>query len=135
LNCPLTIVPTRSHCDVNLQSHLISRLPKHNIVMPEPHTPESTIESAFLKLKQSVSSNDAMVFQSTTLEDVWKAAEEIERVQRQRKSLHNMKRIEPLLLALDKYSKPVDILCQGTPYLPWIWVCSVGVCHIGLRLT
>jgi hypothetical protein len=103
--------------------------------MPELHMPEWTIESAFLKLKQSVNSNDAVVFQSTTLEDVWKAAEEIERVQRQRKSLRNMKRIEPLLLALDKYSKPVDILCQGTPYLPWIWVCTVGIYYIGLRLT
>jgi hypothetical protein len=90
--------------------------------MPEPLTPEWAIESAFLKLKQSVSNNDALVFQSTTLEDVWKAAEEIERVQRQRKSLRNLKRIEPLLGALEKYSKPVEILCNGTPYLPWIWV-------------
>lgn len=90
--------------------------------MPEPVTPELTIERAFLKLKQSVSNNDAVVFQSTMLEDVWKAAEEIERVQRQRKSLRNLKRIEPLLHALDKYSKPVEILCNGTPYLPWIWV-------------
>jgi hypothetical protein len=23
---------------------------------------------------------------------------------------------------LEVYSKPVEILCQGTPYLPWIWV-------------
>src|SRR5277367_5090572 len=95
--------------------------------MPELHTPESTIESAFLKLKQSVSNSDALVFQSTTLEDVWKAAEEIERVQRQRKSLRNLKRIEPFLLALDKYSKPVEVLCNGTPYLPWIWVGLVRV--------
>jgi hypothetical protein len=95
--------------------------------MPEPATPEGTIESAFLKLKQSVSNNDAVVFQSTLLEDVWKAAEEIERAQRQRKSLRNMKRIEPLLHALEKYSKPVGILCNGTPFLPWIWVGHVIV--------
>jgi hypothetical protein len=87
--------------------------------MPEPL---ATIDAAFQKLKLSVTSNDALVFNSTKLEDVWKAAEEIERVQRQRRSLHNVKRIEPLLLAIDKYSKPIDILCQGTPYLPWIWV-------------
>jgi hypothetical protein len=96
--------------------------------MPESLDPESTIEAAFRKLKQSVSSNDALVFQSTTLEDVWKAAEEIERVQRQRRSLRNLKRIEPLLRALDKYSKPVEILCNGTPYLPWIWVGYARLC-------
>lgn len=97
--------------------------------MPEPATPEATIERAFLKLKQSVSNNDALVFQSTLLEDVWKAAEEIERAQRQRKSLRNLNRIEPLLLALDRYSKPVEILCNGTPFLPWIWV-SYARLHI-----
>ena len=90
--------------------------------MAEPAIPEEIIKIAFLKLKQSVSNNDAVVFQSTVLEDVWRAAEEIERVQRQRKSLRDLKRIQPLLLALDKYSKPVEILCNGTPYLPWIWV-------------
>jgi len=102
--------------------------------MPEPATPEGIIESAFLKLKQSVSNGDALVFQSTILEDVWKAAEEIERIQRQRKSLRNLKRIEPLLLALDRYSKPVEILCNGTPYLPWVWVGYARPC-VALLLT
>jgi hypothetical protein len=83
--------------------------------------PIATIDAAFTKLKQSITSNDALVFQSTTLEDVWKAAEEIERVQRQRKSLHNSKRIDPLLKALKEYSEPIERLC-GTSYLPWIWV-------------
>jgi hypothetical protein len=87
--------------------------------MPDPL---GTIETAFNQLKQSVTTTDAHVFESTTLEDVFKAAEEIERAQRQRRALRNMKRIRPLLDFLEKYSKPMEILANGTPYLPWIWV-------------
>lgn len=88
--------------------------------------PPAAFGAAFDKLKQSVSPADAIKFQSTTLEDVWKATREIERTQKQRKSLHNLARIKPLLNALEIYSKPVEVLCNGTPYLPWVWVCSLS---------
>lgn len=84
--------------------------------------PPAAFGAAFDKLKESVSAADAIKFQSTTLEDVWKATREIERTQKQRKSLKNLARIKPLLEALEKYSKSVEVLCNGTPYLPWVWV-------------
>lgn len=74
-----------------------------------------------MKLKQSVNPIDAVTFQSTTLEDVWKAALAIQQRQRESKSMMNMRRVEPFLKALEKYSKSIEILCNGTPYLPWIW--------------
>jgi hypothetical protein len=58
--------------------------------------PAVTLNAAFDKLKQTVSPADATRFQSTTLEDVWKAARDIERVQKQRQSLRNLARIKPL---------------------------------------
>jgi len=79
-------------------------------------------QKAISKLKQTVSSTDAAVFEHTSCEDVWKAAEEIQDAQRKRKSLRNMKRVEPFLKGLEKYSKVIEVLCNGTPYLPWIWV-------------
>jgi hypothetical protein len=87
---------------------------------PDPLT---SIDMAFMKLKQSVDSIDAVNFQSTTLEDVWKAAFAIQQHQREKKSMTNIRRIEPFLTALEKYSKSIEVLCNGTPYLPWIWVC------------
>jgi hypothetical protein len=83
----------------------------------------ASVNVAFMKLKQSVDPIDAVTFQSTTLEDVWKAALAIQQRQRESKSMKNMRRIEPLLKALEKYSKSIETLCNGTPYLPWIWVC------------
>ncbi len=79
-------------------------------------------EMASEKLKQSISSTDAAVFQATVVEDVWKAAEEMQESQRQRKSLRNMRRVKPFLQGLEKYSKVIEVVCNGTSYLPWIWV-------------
>lgn len=88
-----------------------------------PETPPSeAFSTAFEKLKQSVNASDAKAFESTDIKDVWHAARDIERSQRERGSVRNLRRIEPFLQAIEKYSKPIGILCQGTPYLPWIWV-------------
>ncbi len=84
-------------------------------------------QQAFEKLKESVSPSDARNFQSTTLQDVWKAATEIEKSLRQRQSVRNMRRIAPFLKGLEKYSKTIEVLCNGTPYLPWIWVSEAGL--------
>jgi hypothetical protein len=77
---------------------------------------------AIEKLKQTISSPDAAAFQSTLIEDVWVAVEEIQESQRKRKSLRNMLRVEPLLRTLEQYSKVIEVACNGTSYLPWVWV-------------
>lgn len=93
------------------------RLP-HGVVLDQN---ARIFEVAIGKLKQTISTPDAAAFQATVIEDVWKAAEEIQESQRQRKSLRNMRRVEPFLKGLEKYSKAIEIACNGTPYLPWIW--------------
>ncbi|TVY84848.1 Vegetative incompatibility protein HET-E-1 [Lachnellula suecica] len=86
-----------------------------------PAAQNSVFETAYRKLKDSVSSVDANAFQATSFEEVWRAAEEIEEAHKARGNLRNMRRIEPFLKSLENYSKVVEILCNGTPYLPWIW--------------
>ena len=80
------------------------------------------IEDAFRRLKDSVSPKDAHQFHNTELNDVRDAAKDIEKRLDARGASRGLKRIEPLLKGLDHYSKAVEILCNGTPYLPWIWV-------------
>lgn len=84
-------------------------------------------DEAFEKLNQTVSSDDALLFNSTTLEDVWKTAIQIQQAQRKRRSLQNLRRLEPLLQGLEKYSKAIEVICNGTPYVPWIWVRFVQI--------
>ncbi|KAL1624892.1 hypothetical protein SLS54_003616 [Diplodia seriata] len=80
-----------------------------------------TIKEAFTRLSQSITPDDARRFQSTTLKDVRQAAVEVEDKLATSRSLRNMRRVESLLNGIEHYSKVLEVLCNGTPYLPWIW--------------
>ncbi|KAF4437906.1 NACHT domain-containing protein [Fusarium austroafricanum] len=80
-----------------------------------------TIKNAFDELDRTINLGDKREFQNTTLQDVQKAALDIENQLAARQSLRNMRRLMPLFQGLEHYSKVLDILCNGTPYLPWIW--------------
>lgn len=81
----------------------------------------NTIKTAYDELDRTINLADKKDFPNTTLEDVKKAARSIENQLAARQSLRNMRRLMPLFRGLEHYSKVVDILCNGTPYLPWIW--------------
>jgi hypothetical protein len=79
------------------------------------------IERAFQELESSVALSDSRLFASTTLKDVQDAALQVETELAARQLNSNMMRLEPLFTGLDHYSKAIEVLCNGTPYLPWIW--------------
>ena len=85
--------------------------------------PKGVIADAFEKLRRSISEEDAKKFASTNLKDVWSAVREIDDTHRRRQSAQNLRRVEPLLTGLEKYSKVIEVLCNGTPYMPYVWVC------------
>jgi hypothetical protein len=76
----------------------------------------------FEKTVHRYSTTDDRDFSDTTLQDVREAARQIERQLAARQCLRNMKRLEPLLNGLEAYSKVVEVLCNGTPFIPWVWV-------------
>ncbi|KAI8687557.1 NACHT domain-containing protein [Fusarium keratoplasticum] len=80
-----------------------------------------TIKKAFKDLERAICPVDSRDFASTTIGDVRRAAIEIERQLAARQSLRNMRRLEPLFLGLEHYSKVIEVLCNGTEYLAWIW--------------
>jgi hypothetical protein len=79
------------------------------------------IENAFKDLERTISPAESRDFASTTLDDVRRAAIDLERQLAARQSLRNMRRLEPLFQGLGHYSKVIDVLCNGTDYLSWIW--------------
>lgn len=79
------------------------------------------IDTAFKKLEKAIAPGDALGFANTTLDDVRAAALQIEEQMAARGSLRNMKRLMPLFTALEHYSSVMEVLCNGTPYLPWLW--------------
>jgi hypothetical protein len=80
------------------------------------------LDAAVGKLKHSIDPADAASFESTTLQDVWAAIRKIQQEQRDRQSIRNLTRMKPLLEGLEKYAEVLGVLCNGTPYMPWIWV-------------
>ncbi|WAO82927.1 NACHT domain-containing protein [Fusarium falciforme] len=80
-----------------------------------------TIKRAFKDLERAICPADSRDFTSTTIGDVRRASIEIERQLAARQSLRNMRRLEALFLGLEHYSKVIEVLCNGTDYLPWIW--------------
>lgn len=89
--------------------------------------PQAVISAAFEKFKRSISEEDADTFASTELRDVRAAAREIDNIQRKRESSQNMRRIDPFLRGIEKYSKVIEVLCNGTPFLPYVWVSTPTV--------
>ncbi|KAI3340581.1 hypothetical protein F4824DRAFT_487048 [Ustulina deusta] len=82
---------------------------------------QRTIKTAFEALEKSVSPSDSADFESITLDAVRKTALDIENQLAARQSLRNMRRLSPLFSGLRYYSKAIETLCNGTPYLPWLW--------------
>lgn len=78
------------------------------------------IEKAFHDLEQTITPGDSRHFSSTTLQGVRDAAVDIEVELASRQKFCNIRRLSPLLDGLDHYSNVIDVLCNGTDYLPWI---------------
>jgi len=87
---------------------------------------------SFEKTVQRYSRTDDREFSNTTLRDVRDAAKDVERQLAARQCMRNMKRLEPFLNGLETYSKVIEVLCNGTPFLSWIWVsCDIELSSMG----
>ncbi len=79
---------------------------------------QRTIREAFEDLERAVSPADSKEFEDATLQSVQEAALDIESQLGMRSSLRNMRRLMPLFSGLEHYFKAIEVLCNGTPYLP-----------------
>lgn len=88
---------------------------------PIPKSVRQALDAAFTQLETNIAPQDWEAGKSKTIEDVRKAALDIERQLAARGCLRNMRRLEPLLSGMEHYSMVMGTLCNGTPFLPWIW--------------
>ncbi|KAI1130951.1 hypothetical protein F5Y10DRAFT_99697 [Nemania abortiva] len=93
-------------------------MPLAPVVSPQA---KQIIQNAFRSLDKAINPADSRNFANTTLRDVRLAAIQLEEQLATRRSLRNMKRLEPLFKGLENYARSVEVLCNGTPYLAWIW--------------
>ncbi|TGJ84975.1 hypothetical protein E0Z10_g3807 [Xylaria hypoxylon] len=93
-------------------------MPLAPVVSPQA---KQVIQLAFQSLEKTISPADSRNFASTNLQDVRAAAIKLEEQLAARRCLRNMRRLEPLFKGLGHYANAVVVLCNGTPYLAWIW--------------
>jgi hypothetical protein len=93
-----------------------------------------TLQGAFNRFAKTVSLDDTRVFNDTKLQDVRDEAMQIEQHLRARRTQRNMARLEPFLRGMERYSKVVEVLCNGTPYLSWIWAPVTLVLSVSQKL-
>jgi len=79
------------------------------------------LQDAFERFASTVTPDDQRLFRDTQLKDVRDEAMRIERQLRARRTQRNTTRLDPFLRGMEHYSKVVEVLCNGTPFLPWIW--------------
>ncbi|KAF4984798.1 hypothetical protein FZEAL_89 [Fusarium zealandicum] len=79
------------------------------------------IKAAFQDLERALSTSDRVDLKDTTLDNVRQAAIQVQDELKARGEFRNIRRLTPLFDGLQYYSKSIEVLCNGTPYLPWIW--------------
>lgn len=109
--------PTPSAIRVRQQC-ITDKMPLSTRISPAA---QRTIRDAFHDLERTVAEKDRAEFAGTTLDNVVKAAHAIEDQLAARQLLRNMRRLTPLFTGLQYYAKSIEVVCNGTPYIAWIW--------------
>jgi hypothetical protein len=73
-------------------------------------------------------------FSQTTLEDARQGVLETEAQMAARGCLRNTRRLMPLFEGLHHYSKAVEVLCNGVPFMPLIWAPIKFIVNVSLVL-
>ncbi|KAF2088965.1 hypothetical protein K490DRAFT_37933 [Saccharata proteae CBS 121410] len=72
--------------------------------------------------KDKLSDDDASNFGVTTLEDLQKAIDEIQKKQASSRKMQNLNRLRPFLDAMDHYGKVIEVFVNTSDYLAFVWV-------------
>ncbi|KAK1849669.1 NACHTdomain protein [Colletotrichum chrysophilum] len=79
------------------------------------------MDEALEDLKKTMNAQDMRDIEQTSLSDVRTAALHLESELASRRSLRNMQRLTPLFQGLEHYASAMNVMCNGTPFLPWAW--------------
>lgn len=93
-------------------------------------TPTTTaFDKALLSFKDGLTDTEKLDFSQTTIDDVLKAAKEIQEKQGKRALLRNLNRIKPYIDGLVQFSKIIEVFGQAKPeIMAFIWVYSSPSC-------
>jgi hypothetical protein len=72
--------------------------------------------------KKDLKKKDKDNFQMTSLETLNQAIGEIQKQQQSERRMQNMTRLKRFIEAMAEYGKVIDTFCNGSQFVPFIWV-------------
>ena len=98
---------------------------------------EQLIRRAGERFRAQLTTDDIQKTESVqSLDDVKLALRQVETQLAARQALQNFDRLAPFIDATEHYAKAIEVVCNGTPFIPWIWVRALcqQACTIPYRI-
>lgn len=82
---------------------------------------QQMLERACQRFRDELTDEEDCQIRATSWQDVQHSIVEIERQLAARQCLRNLDRISPYLKAVEGYGAVVDIFCNSSPFVPYVW--------------
>lgn len=82
----------------------------------------TAFERVLNNFKKDLRKKDRDNFQMTSLESLKQAIGEIQKKQQTERRMQNMTRLKQFIEAMDEYGKVVEVFCNSSQFVPFIWV-------------
>jgi hypothetical protein len=82
----------------------------------------TAFERVLEEFKKDLKKKDKDNFQMTSLETLNQAIGEIQKQQQSERRMQNMTRLKRFIEAMAEYGKVIDTFCNGSQFVPFIWV-------------
>lgn len=83
---------------------------------------QQLLERACQRFRDELTPKEDYEIRTTSWQDVQHAIVDIERQLAARQCLRNLDRISPYLKAVEGYGTVVEIFCNSSPFVPFVWV-------------
>jgi hypothetical protein len=87
-------------------------------------TAQTAFEKSLGDFKSKLKKRDQESFRLTTFSDLEKSIADIQAEQHKKRRLQNLNRLKPILEGLNQYGQALDVFCNGSQLMPFIWVGS-----------
>lgn len=83
---------------------------------------QQLLERACQRFRDELTSNEDHEIRATSWQDVQHAVVDIERQLAARQCLRNLERLSPYLKAVEDYGTVVEVFCNSSTFVPYVWV-------------
>lgn len=80
------------------------------------------LELSCERFRKDLNAEDDKSMRATSLDDVRATIVQTERELASRQGLRHFDRLSPYINAIERYGKVIEIFCNSSPFVPYIWV-------------